>query len=95
MTQSAPGGESEMKVYVVVFGWKYEGQSEDTLRVFARQEDAEAYRDLVECDHYLAHNPQNYRYDYALMLEREVIESSRRLEERPPRHFTQEDQVEH
>ena len=55
-----------MKVYVVSYGWDYEGEDEDSLRVFAAEAKAEAYRDAYKAQ-------EEYpRYDYALMLEREV-----------------------
>lgn len=52
-----------MKVYVVFYGWYYEGEDEDSLRVFADEDKAEAYRDAYK---------EAGNYDYALMLEREV-----------------------
>ena len=56
-----------MKVYVVSYGWAYEGEDEDSLRVFADKAKAEAYRAAYkECSHGVA------PYDYGLMLEREV-----------------------
>jgi hypothetical protein len=56
-----------MKVYVVSYGWDYEGEDEESLRVFAREEDAVAYRDQWDAER------EYPRYDYALMLEREVL----------------------
>lgn len=56
-----------MKVYVVFYGWYYEGEDEYSLRVFADKAKAEAYRDAYkDADGGVA------SYDYALMLEREV-----------------------
>lgn len=58
-----------MVVYVVAYGWDYEGEDSDSLRVFAREEDAVAYR-----DQWNARDRDEYpTYDYALMLEREVL----------------------
>lgn len=56
-----------MVVYVVSYGWNYEGEDENTLRVFAREEDAVAYRDQWNA------RAEFPTYDYALMLEREVL----------------------
>ena len=55
-----------MKVYVVSYGWHYEGEDRKSLRVFADEAKAEAYRDAYK-------EREGYpTYDYALMLEREV-----------------------
>lgn len=55
---------NEMKVYVVSYGWDYEGEDEESVRVFADEAKAAAYRD--------AYKEARNRYNYALMLEREV-----------------------
>lgn len=59
-----------MKVWVVSYGWDYEGEDEKSLRVFAREEDAVAYRDQWNAD--VCSVRAYSTYDYALMLEREV-----------------------
>lgn len=56
-----------MKVYVVFYGWYYEGEDEDSLRVFADEDKAEAYRDAYE-EAASGVAP----YDYALIVKREV-----------------------
>lgn len=52
-----------MKVYVVSYGWDWEGEDENSLRVFADEAKAQAYHDAYK---------EAGNYDYALMLEREV-----------------------
>lgn len=56
-----------MVVYVVAYGWNYEGEDERTLRVFANGEDAQRYYDQWNARHEFP------TYDYAVMLEREVM----------------------
>ena len=54
--------KSQMKVYVVIGGWEYEGEHFDSLRLFDCKSAAEAYsKQLEEGD-----------YEYALIEEREV-----------------------
>jgi hypothetical protein len=56
-----------MVVYVVAYGWDYEGEDSDSLRVFANGEDAQRYYDQWNAER------EYPRYDYAVMLEREVL----------------------
>jgi len=56
-----------MKVYAVIGGWDYEGESFDSLRLFDCRSTAVAYqKELTEVE----------GYDYALMRERDVIMES-------------------
>ncbi len=52
-----------MKVYAVIGGWDYEGESFDSLRLFDCYSTANAYREELTEDH---------GYDYARMEVREV-----------------------
>lgn len=52
-----------MKVYAVIGGWRYEGESFDSMRLFDCKSTAEAYyQQLTEVD----------GFDYAFMQVREV-----------------------
>ena len=53
--------QSQMKVYAVIAGADYEGESFDTLRLFDCRSSAEAYGKQLEA-----------QFDYVLIEEREV-----------------------
>ncbi len=57
-----------MKVYAVIGGFNYEGESFDSLRLFDCRSAADLYRQELELDQ---------GYDYALMQVREVDMESR------------------
>jgi len=55
--------ETQMKVYAVIGGWNYEGESFDSLRLFDCRSTAVAYhKELTEVE----------GYDYALLREQEI-----------------------
>lgn len=63
-----------MKVYVVMGGYDYEGYSETHMRIFRLDGMAKEYTEKLTTIGGIKSDAYFYRYDYATVFEREIVE---------------------